>query len=45
MLDIMYEVPFLDGIKRCRITEDVITHHGQPEIVVETTNADAVKTA
>jgi ATP-dependent Clp protease ATP-binding subunit ClpX len=30
MLDIMYEVPFLDGIKRCRITEEVVRGTAQP---------------
>ena len=35
MLEIMYEVPFLDGIKRCRITEDVVTRHGAPELSFE----------
>ncbi len=32
MLEIMYEVPFLDGIKRCRITEQVIRGDGQPHL-------------
>ncbi len=44
MLDIMYEVPFLDGIKRCRITEEVVINKGQPELGFET-KSDAVKTA
>jgi ATP-dependent Clp protease ATP-binding subunit ClpX len=35
MLDIMYEVPFLDGIKRCRITEDVVNRKGEPELAFE----------
>lgn len=35
MLDIMYEVPFLDGIKRCRITQEVIEKHQAPELVFE----------
>ena len=35
MLDIMYEVPFLDGIKRCRITKDVIDKKNPPELVFE----------
>jgi ATP-dependent Clp protease ATP-binding subunit ClpX len=35
MLDIMYEVPFLDGIKRCRITKDVIETGDAPELVFE----------
>jgi ATP-dependent Clp protease ATP-binding subunit ClpX len=36
MLEIMYEVPFLEGIKRCRITEDVILHKAAPELYFET---------
>lgn len=35
MLDIMYEVPFLDGIKRCRITKEVIAGGEAPELVFE----------
>jgi ATP-dependent Clp protease ATP-binding subunit ClpX len=35
MLDIMYEVPFLDGIKRCKITEDVVNKKGEPELAFE----------
>ena len=35
MLDIMYEVPFLDGIKTCRITEGVVRHNAEPELVFE----------
>ena len=35
MLDIMYEVPFLDGIKRCRITKEVIEKKNGPELVFE----------
>ena len=32
MLDIMYEVPFLEGISSCRITRAVIEGHGEPEL-------------
>ena len=35
MLDIMYEVPFLDGIKRCHITAEVIERTGSPELAFE----------
>jgi ATP-dependent Clp protease ATP-binding subunit ClpX len=35
MLDIMYEVPFLDGIKKCKITESVVNRTGEPELVFE----------
>ncbi len=35
MLDIMYEVPFLEGIKQCRITPGVIVQEAQPELVFE----------
>jgi ATP-dependent protease Clp ATPase subunit len=44
MLDIMYEVPFLEGIKRCRITEDVIGGRGKPELYFEGKKSEA-KTA
>ncbi len=32
MLDIMYEVPFLDGVKECRITKEVIDK-GEPPLL------------
>ncbi len=35
MLEIMYEVPFLEGIKRCRITEAVVTAGGDPVLEFE----------
>lgn len=35
MLDIMYSVPFLDGIKSCTITSDVILGKAEPELVFE----------
>jgi ATP-dependent Clp protease ATP-binding subunit ClpX len=36
MLEIMYEVPFLEGIKQCRITEGVVANHERPELTFET---------
>ena len=30
MLDIMYEVPFLEGVESCRITAEVIRGEGPP---------------
>ncbi|MEM1024406.1 MAG: ATP-dependent Clp protease ATP-binding subunit ClpX [Myxococcota bacterium] len=33
MLDIMYEVPFLPGVKECRITKEVI-EKGEPPILI-----------
>ena len=36
MLDIMYEVPFLDGIESCRITLDVIRGEGPPVLKFKT---------
>jgi ATP-dependent Clp protease ATP-binding subunit ClpX len=33
MLDIMYHVPFLDGITECTITEEVITQGAEPLLV------------
>jgi ATP-dependent Clp protease ATP-binding subunit ClpX len=44
MLEIMYEVPFLDGIKRCRITEEVIAKSGAPELTFEK-KAEAARSA
>jgi ATP-dependent Clp protease ATP-binding subunit ClpX len=35
MLDIMYDVPFRDGIKECRITEQVISKRETPQLVFE----------
>lgn len=35
MLDIMYEVPYLEGITECVITEDVITKHAAPLLTFE----------
>jgi ATP-dependent protease Clp ATPase subunit len=33
MLDLMYEVPALDGVQAVVITDDVITGVGQPQIL------------
>jgi ATP-dependent Clp protease ATP-binding subunit ClpX len=35
MLDIMYEVPYLDGVVECVITEEVITKGGAPLLTYE----------
>ena len=35
MLDIMYEVPYLDGVTECHITEDVILNGGVPLLTFE----------
>jgi ATP-dependent Clp protease ATP-binding subunit ClpX len=35
MLDIMYDVPFREGVKECKITETVITKHEPPQLVLE----------
>ena len=35
MLDIMYEVPFLEGIKECKITEGVILRQEPPVLTFE----------
>ncbi|MCC6808294.1 MAG: ATP-dependent Clp protease ATP-binding subunit ClpX [Deltaproteobacteria bacterium] len=35
MLDIMYEVPFMSGIKECRITEEVIAKKDPPILIFE----------
>jgi ATP-dependent Clp protease ATP-binding subunit ClpX len=36
MLDIMYEVPYLEGIKECIITDGVIERKEAPQLVFET---------
>ena len=35
MLEIMYDVPYREGIKECRITEAVISKHEAPQLVFE----------
>ncbi|GEL70873.1 MULTISPECIES: ATP-dependent Clp protease ATP-binding subunit ClpX [Myxococcus] len=35
MLEIMYDVPFREGVKECKITEQVITKHEAPQLVME----------
>ena len=35
MLDIMYDVPFREGIKECRITEEVVTRGSEPQLQYE----------
>jgi ATP-dependent Clp protease ATP-binding subunit ClpX len=35
MLDIMYDVPYREGIRECKITESVITKHEPPQLVLE----------
>ena len=35
MLDIMYDVPYREGIKVCKITEGVILRHERPNLVFE----------
>jgi len=35
MLDIMYDVPFREGIKECRISDSVILKHEAPQLVFE----------
>ena len=35
MLDVMYEIPSQDGIKECRVTEDVITKRESPVLIYE----------
>ncbi len=35
MLDIMYDVPFREGVKECRITEGVVKKVEQPQVVYE----------
>ncbi|MBM4379711.1 MAG: ATP-dependent Clp protease ATP-binding subunit ClpX [Deltaproteobacteria bacterium] len=35
MLDIMYDVPYREGIKECKITEGVILHREQPVLTLD----------
>ncbi|HUB05353.1 MAG TPA: ATP-dependent Clp protease ATP-binding subunit ClpX, partial [Myxococcales bacterium] len=35
MLDIMYEVPFKEGVKECKITEGVVVRHEEPLLSYE----------
>jgi ATP-dependent Clp protease ATP-binding subunit ClpX len=35
MLDIMYDVPFREGVKECRISEDVVLSRKEPQIIYE----------
>ena len=35
MLEIMYDVPFREGVKECKIGETVVTKHEPPQIVYE----------
>lgn len=35
MLEIMYDVPYREGVKECRITEGVVTSHEAPQLLFE----------
>jgi ATP-dependent Clp protease ATP-binding subunit ClpX len=35
MLEIMYDVPYREGIKECKISETVVTKHEAPQLVFE----------
>jgi len=35
MLDIMYDVPYRDGVRECKITEAVVTQHEPPQVILE----------
>jgi ATP-dependent Clp protease ATP-binding subunit ClpX len=35
MLDIMYEIPFREGVRECRVTDTVITRHEPPQVILE----------
>ena len=45
MLDIMYEVPFMSGIKECRVTEEVIVKKDPPILIFEEEKKEEKKTA
>ncbi|MEP6866823.1 MAG: ATP-dependent Clp protease ATP-binding subunit ClpX, partial [Deltaproteobacteria bacterium] len=36
MLDVMYEIPSLTGVKECVVTREVVEHRARPELVLET---------
>ena len=35
MLDVMYEIPSLSGVKECVVTREVVEHRARPELVLE----------
>jgi ATP-dependent Clp protease ATP-binding subunit ClpX len=35
MLDIMYDVPYREGVRECKITEAVVTQHEPPQVILE----------
>ena len=35
MLDVMYEIPSLTGVKECVVTREVVQHRARPELVLE----------
>ncbi|MBL8633108.1 MAG: ATP-dependent Clp protease ATP-binding subunit ClpX [Myxococcales bacterium] len=35
MLEVMYEIPSMTGVRECVINEDVITNHAQPQLIRE----------
>ena len=35
MLDVMYEIPSLTGVKECVVTKDVVVNRARPELVLE----------
>ena len=35
MLDVMYEIPSLTGVKECVVTREVVEHRARPELVLE----------
>ncbi len=39
MLDIMYEIPSLTGVRECIVTEEVVTNHERPLLVYEKESA------
>lgn len=41
MLDIMYDVPFREGIKECHITEEVVTQGAEPQLQYESAKKSA----
>ena len=42
MLDVMYEIPSLTGVKECVVTREVVEHRARPELVLESKAASYV---
>ncbi len=41
MLDVMYEIPSMAGVKECVVTREVVESRGRPELVLESSGSKA----